>query len=253
MIIYVENVNDVKPQFSSSTIEVHVYLPLYKDVHITTLTALDRDNPGNLAFTITQQDTSSLLDIDSATGRVFIKDPSKAQKGWYNAGIQVSDGKWTSSAKLRVVFKSIPASSFRFSESFSQTHARENISEVQTVFIPFVRGYKVGEKLRFTLSNFQDMFTIQESTGVVKTKPGIVLDREITASYRLIVMVQDERTPPRIARCLVTVVVDDVNDCKPTFPPPPLFFVVSKSAGAGSTVATITASDCDMGKNAEIR
>jgi hypothetical protein len=66
-------------------------------------------------------------------------------------------------------------------------------------------------------------------------------------------MVQDERTPPRIARCLVTVVLDDVNDCKPTFPPPPLFFVVSKRAETGSTIATIAASDCDIGRNAEIR
>ena len=252
-IIHVKNMNDNKPRFPTNTIEVPVYLPVYKDVHITTLTASDRDDLGSLTFNISTQDTPSLLDIDSSSGRVFVNDPSKAQRGLYNAEVQVSDGKWRSNAKLRVVFKSITATSFQFSEPFSQTHVRENISEVQTVFTPFVRGYYVWERLRFTLSNFEDMFTIQESTGVVKTKPGVILDRELVDSYRLIIMVQDERTPPRVARCLVTVVVDDVNDCTPRFPQPPIFFVVSKRAGSGSTIATIGASDCDTGKNAEIR
>ena len=253
VIIHLKNVNDIKPKFSTSTMEVHVYLPVYKDVHITTLTASDRDNLGNLTFSFSRQDTPSLLDIDSSSGRVFIKDPSKAQKGWYNAGLQVSDGKWTSSAKLRVVFKAITPTTFQFAEPSFQTHVRENVSETQTVFTPFVRGYNVWERIRFSLSNFEHIFTIQESTGVVKTKPGVILDRELIDSYRLIVMVQDERTPPRIARCLVTVRVDDINDCQPTFPPPPIFFVVSKRARAGSTIATIAASDCDIGKNAEIR
>lgn len=253
VIIHVKNVNDNKPKFSSNTFESRVYLPVYQDVHITTLTASDRDNLGTLAFSITRQDTPTLLDVDIFSGRVFIKEPSKAQKGWCNAVVQVSDGKWINNADLRVVFKPIIKTSFQFSEPFVQTHVRENTSEAQTVYTPFVRGYNVWEKLRFTLSIFEDLFSIHESTGVVETKPGVVLDREQRGSYRLIVMVQDDRIPARIARCLVTVIVDDVNDCIPTFSPPPLFFVVSKSAKAGSTVATITASDCDIGKNKEIR
>ena len=253
VIVHVKNINDMKPQFSSSTIEVHVYLPVYKDVHITTLAASDLDNLGSLEYAMSQQDTPSLLDVDRSSGKVFIKEPSKAQKGWYNAEVQVSDGIWTGSAKLRVVFKAITATTLQFSEPYFQTHARENISEVQTVFTPFVRGYNTWERLRFSLSNFEDIFTIQESTGVVKTKPGVVLDREAISSYRLITTVQDERTPLRVARCLVTVVVDDVNDCRPTFPPPPIFFVVSKRAQPGSTVATVAASDCDTGINAKIR
>ena len=252
-IIHLQNMNDNKPRFSINTIDVPVYLPAYKGVRIATLTASDRDKLGNLTFNISKQDTPSLLDIDSSSGRVFLNDPSKAQKGRYSAVVQVSDGKWTRSAKLRVFFKSITATTFQFSEPFSQAHVRENISEVQTVFTPFVRGYNVWERLRFTLSNLEDLFTIQESTGVVKTKPGVILDRELFDSYRLILMVHDERTPPRIARSLVTVIVDDVNDCRPSFPAPPIFFVVSKRATPGSTIATIGASDCDTGKNAEIR
>lgn len=253
VIIHVKNVNDIKPQFSSSTIEVHVYLPVYKDVHITTLIASDRDNLGSLEYAISQQDTPSLLGVENFSGRVFIKEPLKAQKGWYNAALQVSDGIWAGRAKLRVVFKAITPTTFQFSEPYFQTHARENISEVQTVFTPFVRGYNVWERLRFSLGNFEDIFTMQESTGVVKTKPGVVLDREAITSYRLITTVQDERTPPRVARCVVTVVVDDVNDCRPTFPPPPIFFVVSNRAQPGTTVATVAASDCDSGENAKIR
>ena len=253
VIVHLKNTNDMSPEFSSNIFEVHVYLPVYQDMHITSLSASDVDNLGSLAFAIFQQDTPSLLGVDVSSGQVFVKDPSKAQKGWYNAVVQVSDGKWTRNAKLRVVFKQISKTNFQFTESFSQAHVRENVSDVQTVYTPFVRGYNVWERLWFGLSNFDDIFTIKESTGVVKTKPGVVLDREQTASYRLIVMVQDERTPPRVARCIVTVVVDDVNDCQPTFPPPPIFFVVSKSVETGSTVATITASDCDVGKNSEIR
>lgn len=253
VIIHVKNVNDIKPRFSSKSIEVRVYLPVYKDMHITTLLASDLDNLDELTFTISQQDTPSLLDVDSSSGRVYIKDSSKAQEGWYNARLRVSDGTWTSNAKLRVLFNSLTQTSLQFSQPFLQTRARENTSEVQTVFTPFVRGYEVWERLRFTLRNFEDVFTILENTGVVRTKPGVVLDRELLASYQLIVMVQDSRSPPRAARCLVTVVVDDVNDCRPTFPPPPIFYVVSTSAGTGSPIATITASDCDIGENSLIR
>lgn len=253
VVVHVTNVNDVAPEFSKDMFEVLVYLPTYEGVHVTMLTASDRDKLGNITFSISQQDTPSLLAVDASSGRVIIGNPSKSKEGWYNAVVEVTDGIFTRNAKLRVLFKPIPVSSLRFSRPSFQAHVSENTSVVQTVLIPFATGYKIQERIKFGLGNFQDKFTIKESTGVIKTKAGVVMDREQISSYHLVIIVQDDSTPPRIAHSVVDVIVDDVNDCKPTFPPPPIFFVVSKNSRVGSTVATIAASDCDSGKNGEIR
>lgn len=252
-MIHVGNINDNKPSFASSSLKANVYLPVYKDVRVTTLVATDRDSLTKLEFSITKQDIPGLLRVVRSTGKVLVDKPLQVRVGWYNADVLVSDGTYSTTGKLRVIFKSVTPTDLRFSRPIYQSHILENTSRIQTVLVPFVRGYSVGERLRFSLTNLDDVFTIQENTGAVKTRGNVVLDRESTDSYRLVVIVRDERNPPRVARCLVSVTVDDVNDCRPAFPPSPLFFVVSKRSEAGSKVATIAADDCDAGRNADVR
>lgn len=252
VVVHVKNINDVAPEFSKGVVEVLMYLPTYNGVHVTTLTASDRDNFGNITFSIKQQDTS-VLTVNPTSGALTIGDASKARTGWYDAIVEVNDGKMTGSAKVRVLFKPFPITELEFSRPSFVAHIRENTSLVQTVFTPFVRGYKIRERIRFSIGNLQDKFTIKESTGVIKTKPGVVIDRENISFFQLVLVAQDDRTPPRMAHSIVDVIVDDVNDCKPTFPAPPIFFVVPKSSKIGYTIATITALDCDQGKNGEIR
>lgn len=67
--------------------------------------------------------------------------------------------------------------------------------------------------------NHDNAFVIDPSdSGIVKTN--IVLDSEIRNAYKLTVMATDEGTPQMTGTATVRVIVVDVNDNRPSFPPP---------------------------------
>lgn len=51
----------------------------------------------------------------------------------------------------------------------------------------------------------------------------------------------------------VRVVVQDINDCAPTFTEDDYRFSILENLPSGSSVAAVSATDCDVGTNAELR
>lgn len=74
----------------------------------------------------------------------------------------------------------------------------------------FLKFHKTGDD-----SDGLDAFTIDESTGIIRTK--VTLDHEERAFYRLAVSVKDHGRPPKETVRQLQVEVLDLNDNRPTF------------------------------------
>lgn len=107
-------------------------------------------------------------------------------------------------------------------------------------------------RLRYSIieGNVQDSFSIDQNTGVIKTKRR--LDRENRSSYRLTVLGQNTRNRCHKGRAVVLVNVDDINDNSPTFALAQYSATILEGKPANTLVTKVTATDIDTGTNAQL-
>ncbi|XP_019377369.1 PREDICTED: protocadherin Fat 4, partial [Gavialis gangeticus] len=79
------------------------------------------------------------------------------------------------------------------------------------------------------------------------------LDREATATYQLLVQVEDKGEPRRRGYLQVNVTVQDINDNPPVFSQALYQARVPEDAPVGASVLQVAAADADEGTNADIR
>lgn len=86
-------------------------------------------------------------------------------------------------------------------------------------------------------SDGQNVFTIDPSTGIIRTKQ--VLDHEEKTIYRLAVTATDSGTPPKQTVRTLRIEVLDLNDNRPTFTSSSLVFRVREDVHIGFVVGSI--------------
>uniref|UniRef100_A0A8C3GMR2 Cadherin-23 n=1 Tax=Cairina moschata TaxID=8855 RepID=A0A8C3GMR2_CAIMO len=91
----------------------------------------------------------------------------------------------------------------------------------------------------------QDRFLIEAATGVIHVA-NLSIDREERDAYRLTVVAVDQGTPALSGTATVSIIIDDVNDCRPEFVNPIQTVSVPESAAPGTVVAEVTAIDRDL-------
>jgi protocadherin Fat 4 len=95
-------------------------------------------------------------------------------------------------------------------------------------------------------------FIIDNRTGIISVSDASALDRERTSSYDIIINVTDLGNPPLQNAVPVTVLVADVNDNSPQFLLPYFQASVSENLPATTSVTHVTATDDDIGTNADL-
>nr|XP_010963363.1 PREDICTED: LOW QUALITY PROTEIN: protocadherin-16 [Camelus bactrianus] len=88
------------------------------------------------------------------------------------------------------------------------------------------------------------LFHVDSATGTITTTA--ILDREIWAETRLVLMATDRGSPALVGSATLTVMVIDTNDNSPTIPQP-WELRVSEDALLGSEIAQVTGNDVDSG------
>lgn len=99
----------------------------------------------------------------------------------------------------------------------------------------------------------QDMFVIDSSSGLIKTKQ--VLDRETMSKHSFIIYATDNAQPVserKSATTYLSIIVDDVNDHDPTFRPSSTRISINENRSPRQEYA-VAAVDEDAGDNALIR
>uniref|UniRef100_A0A3Q1H4V1 Uncharacterized protein n=1 Tax=Anabas testudineus TaxID=64144 RepID=A0A3Q1H4V1_ANATE len=261
VVIKVININDSPPRFSQDTYETVLLLPTFIGVEVLRLEAFDPDMSSNLTLdsdnSVTPQLAYSLEDssveffsVERYTGVVTVINQN-LNKDRYRFNVKVWDGRYSSMASITVLVREAVDSGLLFTFPVYSASIPENKPNVTLVTVVNTVGHQLNEPLKYTLLNPGGHFTIRPTCGVVLTT-GVPFDREEKERYELVVEVNREDEILRVARVIVQVQVQDVNDNAPKFVNLPYYAAVQVEAEPGSAIFRVSAIDHDYGRNGEV-
>ncbi|XP_040929728.1 protocadherin Fat 3 isoform X3 [Betta splendens] len=261
VLIRVININDSPPKFSQDTYETVLLLPTFVGVEVLQVEAFDPDMSADLALdpdkSIASQLVYSLLDssvelfsVDRYTGVVTVINQN-LDKDRYRLNVKVWDGRFSSTAWVTVLVREAVDSGLLFTSPVYSASIPENVANVTLVSVVSTVGHRLNEPLKYALLNPGGRFAIRPTCGVVLTT-GVPFDREEKERYDVVVEVSREDEILRVARVIVQVQVEDVNDNAPAFVDLPYYAAVQVEAEPGSTVFRVSAVDKDHGLNGEL-
>uniref|UniRef100_A0A8C5QK66 Protocadherin Fat 3 n=1 Tax=Leptobrachium leishanense TaxID=445787 RepID=A0A8C5QK66_9ANUR len=249
--IEVTDVNDNPPVFTEAVFETTLLLPTYVGVEVLQVSARDPDSaiPPELTYALTEGNMNHFA-IDSISGILTVKN-SSLSKDHYMLMVKVSDGKFYSTAIVTILVKEAMDSGLYFTEDFYSTSITENSTNITKVAVVNAIGHHLNEPLKYTILNPGNKFKIKATSGVIQTT-GVSFDREEKELYELVVEASRELDHLRVARVVVKVNIEDINDNIPIFIGLPYYAAVQVDAEPGTVIYKVTAIDKDKGKNGEL-
>nr|XP_028581876.1 protocadherin Fat 3 isoform X4 [Podarcis muralis] len=249
--IDVTDVNDNPPVFSQAMFETILLLPTYVGVEVLKLRAADPDSevPPEMTYSLIEGSTEHFL-IDSVSGVLTIKNNSLS-KDHYMLIAKVSDGKFYSTAVVTIMVKEAMDSGLHFTQSLYSTSISENSTNITKVAVVNAVGNRLNEPLKYSILNPGNKFKIKSTLGVIQTT-GIPFDREEQEFYELVVEASRELDHLRVARVVVRVHIEDINDNAPVFVGLPYYAAVQVEADPGTLIYRVTAIDKDKDANGDV-
>ncbi|XP_031408102.1 protocadherin Fat 3 [Meleagris gallopavo] len=249
--IEVTDVNDNPPVFSQAVFETVLLLPTYVGVEVLKVKATDPDSeiPPELTYSLIEGNMDHFL-IDSNTGILTIKN-SSLSKDHYMLIVRVSDGKFYSTAMVTIMVKEAMDSGLHFTQSFYSTSISENTTNITKIAVVNAVGNRLNEPLKYSILNPGNKFKIKSTSGVIQTT-GISFDREEQELYELVVEASRELDHLRVARVVVRVYIEDINDNAPVFVGLPYYAAVQVDAEPGTLIYRVTAIDKDKDENGDV-
>lgn len=257
LLVEVQDVNDNAPVFDRPAYSVSVLESLPANSHFLQVSATDRDTGNNarLSFRLT---ASGEFGIFPNSGLLYIREPLDRE---------VCDLHWLS---VVVVDNGSPAMSATASVEVHVLDANDNAPEFIATSLELAvpenlpAGHLVGQLqardqdagsnavLRYSLLHANgSSFKIDPATGDVHSLA--TLDREVQASYEVLVQVQDQGTPALSSTARLRILVVDENDNAPVFVEPlDRLLSVREHQPAGSELVQVRAVDADEGPNGQV-
>ncbi|XP_068601351.1 protocadherin Fat 3a [Brachionichthys hirsutus] len=249
--IQVIDINDSPPTFTQNAYESVLLLPTYVGVEVLQVSAIDPDTEINaeLTYSLTKG-IPEQFNIHPANGVITVKQ-NVFSKERFRFSVQVSDGKFSTMALVTILVREALDSGLSFSQSLYSSSIQENFSDITTVAVVNAVGNHLNEPLMYTLLNAGTNFRIRPTSGVIQTS-GIPLDREEQEFYELLVEARREHDHLHVARVMVRVQVEDVNDNAPVFVGLPYYAAVQVEAEPGTPIFRVMAVDNDKGLNGKV-
>ncbi|XP_072119468.1 protocadherin Fat 3a isoform X1 [Mobula birostris] len=250
--IHVTDVNDSPPEFSQDVYESVLLLPTYSGVEVLMVSATDPDFEviSELTYTLLDGNAENCFSIDPRSGIITVRNQTLTEEV-YHLTVRVSDGKFSSTALVKIKVKYAIDSGLRFTQSFYSASILENSTEIKKVAVVNAVGNRLNEPLKYRILNPGDKFTIKSTSGIVQTMP-VSFDREEQELYELVVEASREDDPWCVARVVIRVQVEDINDNPPVFVGLPYYAAVQVDAEPGTRIYHVSAMDCDKGINGEV-
>ncbi|KAM6988350.1 LOW QUALITY PROTEIN: protocadherin Fat 3-like [Tautogolabrus adspersus] len=249
--IQVIDTNDSPPRFIQNAYETVLLLPTYVGVEALQVSAIDPDK--EVSTELTYSLTDGVLEhfaIQPSSGVIIVKN-NNFSKERFRFSVKVSDGKFSSSALVTILVREALDSGLSFTHSLYSSSIQENISNITKVAVVNAVGNRLNEPLKYTLLNAGTRFKIRPTSGVIQTT-GIPFDREEQEFYELVVEARREHDRLHVARVLVKVQVEDINDNSPVFVGLPYYAAVQVEAEPDSHIFRVMAVDRDKGINGEV-
>ncbi|XP_077398228.1 protocadherin Fat 3a isoform X4 [Festucalex cinctus] len=248
--VQVIDINDSPPRFTQSNYETVVLLPTYVGVEALQVSAID---PDKQATGLTYSFTDGALEhfsIKPSNGIIIVKNNSFSKER-FRFSVKVSDGKFSTTAMVTILVREALDSGLSFTNNLYTSSIQENESNITKVAVVNAVGNHLNEPLKYTLLNPGKRFKIRPTSGVIQTT-GLPFDREEQEFYELVVEARREHDRLHVARVMVKVQVEDINDNAPVFVGLPYYAAVQVEAEPGSHIFKVMAVDGDKGINGEV-
>ncbi|XP_038549253.1 protocadherin Fat 3a isoform X2 [Micropterus salmoides] len=249
--IQVTDTNDSPPCFTQNAYETVLLLPTYVGVEALQVSAIDPDK--DVSTELTYSLTDGVLEhfaIKPSSGVIIVKN-NNFSKERFRFSVKVSDGKFSSTALVTILVREALDSGLSFTHSVYSSSIQENVLNITEVAVVNAVGNRLNEPLKYTLLNAGTCFRIRPTSGVIQTT-GIPFDREEQEFYELVVEARREHDRLHVARVMVRVQVEDINDNAPVFVGLPYYAAVQVEAEPGSPIFRVMAVDFDKGINGEV-
>ena len=247
--VLVQGVNDLAPQFESSSYIAH--LPELAPVNTTVayISAFDRDvaqSNSKVQLSITGGNGSEIFTLDPTSGRlILISSLNYEATSVYNLVVTATDSSLSSSVNVTVLITDANLHSPKFDSSsyFANVLASDPVGRS----ILTVRATDADTGTNADISYFivqasaPAAFSINSTTGAIYSSATL-----LPAAYSLTVLAADRAVPPLTDKTFVTITVYPTNVNAPVFSSPEGYSVtVPESVRVGSSLAQITATDPD--------
>ena len=255
LIVNITDINDRPPVFNSSEYVTTLTENYPPGVTFIQVFAEDMDEGTNaiVEYSIVQQPDNGEVTINSSTGKIsFVRSPDFEVGSRLEFQVRGSDvGNLRGFATVVVLLEDENDNP----PVFSQANYSEGVPESQPPGTNVGRVEATDEDSGsngiFTYSIYGDganYFSI--NSGVITTRRE--LDREVNASFTILVVAEDQGTPSLSSNVTFLVNVTDVNDNRPMFSITTYTVAILESEPQGHVLLTVQAEDADVGTNADI-
>ncbi|XP_062991159.1 protocadherin-23 [Elgaria multicarinata webbii] len=251
--------NDHAPKFLLPVSEIQI-LENQEPSTVFTVMALDQDaaDNGTVQYRIIGGDVRGCFALHKTSGDLFTTcSLDRERVSNITLVVECFDLGYpprSSVARLQITVLDENDNSPLFARNPYQTTVREDVAEGSTVLELFAMDADEGPNGEVTYSltdGTLGAFAIDRITGaIITTKP---LDREKKSQYVFKAVATDSGIlGPRSASVTVVLHIEDVNDNSPFFLQNPVKAYVSSQAAINQTIATVRASDIDLGPNGAV-
>lgn len=238
LLVNLQDINDNYPEFKSPEF-VSLRLPIVNDTLLFILRAVDADSnkDGYNKIEYFQLNLNQIFRTDPETGEVWSKSKLLRTVKMYNVNFKACD-KGGNCAKTSVKLST-------YSDIPNIVQVNEG---VQDAFVIDVNATDNDSGVFYTLTSCHEYFTINSSTGIVRTrKPLIWHPQNNRITITVVVHYSDNKSNQTEEQ--ITVEVIDVNDHAPEFSQKSYKFQIAENV---AKTFNIQATDMDGGKNAHV-
>ncbi|PFX22302.1 Protocadherin Fat 4 [Stylophora pistillata] len=258
LAIILRDVNDDTPTFFESSYTRHV-AENQLQASVITLRAVDNDEgrDGSVTYSIIQGNERGAFTVNSNTGQVGLRiSLDREEQEEYRLRVQAKDGgspPRTAETELIVKVDDKNDNSPVFSPDRLRASVKENAPAGTSVFQVTATDADTGTngKITYSLSKSFEWFEIDRDTGEITIKPSARLNRELNSEFELELLATDGGIFSREGKAWLLLTVEDENDNDPIFDSALYTATVAPAAPPGTFVLMVSATDQDIGPNAE--
>ena len=253
------NINEDPPMLSGSQVVEISELASISSI-VAVFNALDPDN-NTVTFAIDSGNDENKFAIGENNGMITLIDSLDYENTTnYLLQISASDGEQNTTAMLNVTVLDENEFSpvFQGETAFSVDEELPDETLVGTVLATDDDGDPANTEVTYSFVQSSNYFTIDRISGEIRTNG--VLDREMLArvfippasQISLDVTARDSATPSRQTTTSITITLMDINDNSPSFADDAYENSLLENLPAGQIVFQVSATDSDLGSNAQI-
>ncbi|KAF5923426.1 hypothetical protein HPG69_006596 [Diceros bicornis minor] len=268
LIVHVLDVNDNPPVFSQDFYQVTIPESVSVGHSVLTVAATDLESNQNISYRILS--SSKEFSIDPVNGTIFTINPLLLldKKSTIQLLVEASDGGIPDLRALTLVEIEVQDMN-NYAPEFAVEYYNLSLSEDALIGGTLVTFSTIDHdwtrentyvEYSIISGNSQNNFHLETSfihSEYPYKQVGYLvlvhnLDREATASHKLVILASDHGCPPLSSTAIVSIDVLDVNDNPPKFNSLKYHAHVKESTPLGSHITVVSANDHDVGSHAEI-